>query len=114
MDVVAKVPNLEELKQIGRKAGLDDVAVTGVEPILEAREAIEERKASGLHAGMTFTFGNPKRATDPSLMFEGARSVIVALRRYKPPTWDAPETSDHRYVSPKGTVAAYVRSDEYG
>ncbi|MEC7916192.1 MAG: tRNA epoxyqueuosine(34) reductase QueG [Actinomycetota bacterium] len=111
---MARVPNLEELKQIGRKAGLDDVAVTGVEPILEARQAIEERKASGLHAGMTFTFGNPQRATDPSLMFEGAQSVIVALRRYKPPTWDAPETPDHRYVSPKGIVAAYVRSDEYG
>ncbi|MDP7068556.1 MAG: tRNA epoxyqueuosine(34) reductase QueG [Acidimicrobiales bacterium] len=109
-----RVPDLEELKQIGRKAGLDDVGVTGVEPILEARQAIEERKASGLHAGMTFTFGNPKRATDPSLIFEGAKSVVVALRRYKPPTWDVSETANRRDVSPKGIVAAYVRSDEYG
>ena len=34
-------PNLEELRQIGKKAGLDDLAVTGVEPLIEARRAIE-------------------------------------------------------------------------
>ena len=57
------VPNLENIKQVAKNAGLDDIAVTGVEPIVEARAAIEERKRQGLHAGMNFTYGNPERAT---------------------------------------------------
>ena len=105
--------NLEDLKQIGRRVGLDDVGVTGVEPILEARQAIEERKALGLHAGMTFTFGNPERATDPSLLFEGAKSVVVALRRYVPPAAQSNQSFDKNHIAPNGTVAAYVRSEEY-
>ena len=111
---MVRVLNLEDLKQIGLRAGLDDVAVTGTEPILEARQAIEERKARGLHAGMTFTFGNPERATDPSLLFEGAESVVVALRRYAPPAAPLNETLEPNQKTPKGTVAAYVRSEEYG
>ena len=43
------VPNLENIKQVAKNAGLDDIAVTGVEPIVEARAAIEERKRQGLH-----------------------------------------------------------------
>ena len=112
--VVVRVLNLEDLKQIGRRVGLDDVAVTGIEPILEARKAIEERKALGLHAGMTFTFGNPGRATNPSLLLEGARSVVVALRRYAPPSSQLSDVLNKDQISPKGTVAAYVRSEEYG
>ena len=111
---MVRVLNLEDLKQIGRRVGLDDVAVTGIEPILEARKAIEERKALGLHAGMTFTFGNPGRATNPSLLLEGARSVVVALRRYAPPSSQLSDVLNKDQISPKGTVAAYVRSEEYG
>jgi epoxyqueuosine reductase len=115
--LVAWAPSLEELKKIGKNAGLDDLAVTGVEPIVEARLAIEERKARGLHAGMTFTYGNADRATDPSQLFEGARSVLVGIRRYQPPS---AMTQRMRRASPKqregatGAVAAYVSSDEYG
>ena len=88
------VPNLENIKQVAKNAGLDDIAVTGVEPIVEARAAIEERKRQGLHAGMNFTYGNPERATDPAQLFEGAQSILVAVRRYKPPSVDEPQTSN--------------------
>ena len=112
------VPNLENIKQVAKNAGLDDIAVTGVEPIVEARAAIEERKRQGLHAGMNFTYGNPERATDPAQLFEGAQSILVAVRRYKPPSVDEPQTSNLgtkvRVESPVGVVAAYVCSDEYG
>ena len=88
------VPNLENIKQVAKNAGLDDIAVTWVEPIVEARAAIEERKRQGLHAGMNFTYGNPERATDPAQLFEGAQSILVAVRRYKPPSVDEPQTSN--------------------
>ena len=90
--LVAGGPTLEELKKIGMNTGLDDLAVTGVEPIADARQAIEERKARGLHAGMSFTYGNAERATDPSQLFEGARSVLVGIRRYQPPSAMAQQT----------------------
>lgn len=110
-------PNLEELRQIGKKAGLDDLAVTGVEPLIEARRAIEDRKAMGLHAGMTFTYGNPVRATDPSQLLEGARSILVGIRRYQPPLMkiERKRTAGRKQESrATGAVAAYVSSDEYG
>ena len=110
-------PNLEELRQIGKKAGLDDLAVTGVEPLIEARRAIEDRKAMGLHAGMTFTYGNPVRATDPSQLLEGARSILVGIRRYQPPLMkiERKRTTGRKQESrATGAVAAYVSSDEYG
>jgi len=114
---VVSSPNLEELRQIGKGAGLSDLAVTGVQPIVEARQAIQNRKALGLHAGMTFTYGNPVRATDPSQLLEGAKSVLVGLRRYQAPLRNknqrraAEDSQEQRAV---GAVAAYVTSDEYG
>jgi|ETNmetMinimDraft_1059919.scaffolds.fasta_scaffold01329_5 epoxyqueuosine reductase len=116
--VVMRVPNFEKIKQVAKDAGLDDIAVTGVEPLFEARAAIKERKHQGLHAGMNFTYGNPERATDPAQLFEGAKSILVAVRRYKPPSVDEPQTSDPGTKAgvegPKGVVASYVCSDEYG
>ena len=114
--LVAWGPKFEELKEIGRSAGLDDLAVTGVEPIIEARRAIEERKALGLHAGMTFTYGNPVRATDPSQLLEGAQSLLVGIRRYEAPSTNIQRNrqASHKRTSPAaGAVAAYVSSDEY-
>ncbi|MDP6863475.1 MAG: tRNA epoxyqueuosine(34) reductase QueG [Acidimicrobiales bacterium] len=116
--VVMRIPNLENIRQVAKDAGLDDIAVTGVEPLIEARVAIKERKRQGLHAGMNFTYGNPERATDPAQLFEGAQSILVAVRRYKPPSVDEPQTSNlgakAEVEFPKGVVASYVCSDEYG
>jgi len=115
---VVQVPNFEDIKLVAKNAGLDDLSVAGVEPLTEARIAIEDRKNRGLHAGMHFTYGNPERATDPSQLFEGARSVLVALRSYKAPSvghfevWNA-ETGVAG-GGPEGLVASYVCSDEYG
>ncbi len=115
---MVQVPNLEDIKLVAKNAGLDDLSVTGVEPLKEARLAIEDRKRQGLHAGMHFTYGNPERATDPSQLFEGAQSVLVALRSYKSASVEgfdlrSPET-EISVDGPEGSVASYVCSDEYG
>ena len=115
---MVQVPNLEEIKLVAKNAGLDDLSVTGVEPLIEARLAIEDRKRRGLHAGMHFTYGNPERATDPSQLFDGARSVLVALRSYKTPSlqrFDPSKASaESSFDGPEGLVASYVSADEYG
>ncbi len=85
------------------------MAVTSAAPLSEARAAIEERKRAGLHAGMHFTYGDPVRSTTPADIVPGARSVVVALRRYGDDVG--------RSVSRPGAdavVARYVHRDEYG
>ena len=112
--LVRSIVDIDELRRVGQAAGLDDVSVAGVAPIVEAQMAIEERKSRGLHGGMNFTFGNPARAANPGLLFNGAKTVVVALRRYRAPSPTPAVQANSLRVRPRGEVAAYVRSDEYG
>lgn len=93
----------------GRDAGLDRVGVAGAQPFLDARRALVERRAEGLHGGMEFTYRNPDRSTDPSATFDGARSLVVAALRY-PSDQPDPLPSGR----PEGRVARYATADHYG
>jgi epoxyqueuosine reductase len=104
---VPQVVEAEELKAIGRAEGLDAVGVAPAEPFERARQALEERKAAGLHAGMAFTYRNPARSTDPEGLVRGARAIVVGARRY-PATRESPP--GHR---PMGRVARYATTDHY-
>jgi len=70
---VAVAVSVAALRAVGEAAGLVAVGVTGVEPFTEARRAIEERTAAGFHAGMSFTFKNPARSTEPARLLRDAR-----------------------------------------
>src|SRR5947209_20124452 len=74
---------LEEVRAAGLAAGLDAVGVARAEPFLDARRHLTERKAAGLHGGMHFTYGNPERATDPTALLPGARSLVVGAHSYR-------------------------------
>jgi epoxyqueuosine reductase len=92
----------------GREHGLDAVGVCTASPFAEAREALERRKAQGLHGGMQFTYRNPARSTDVAQSVPGARSLVVAARRY--PSRTAAPPADGVFAR----VAAYAWSDHYG
>jgi epoxyqueuosine reductase len=98
----------DEVRRIGREAGLDAVGIASAEPFERARRVLDERKAAGLHGGMQFTYRNPARATDPARSLPGARSLVVGARSYRrrPP---ARPTSG----GPWGEVAAYSWRDHY-
>ena len=72
----------EQLRTIGLGAGLHSVGVSSVEPLVRAREQIENRIANDLVNGMQFTFRNPIRSTTPSLTVQDARSIIVGAHSY--------------------------------
>jgi epoxyqueuosine reductase len=93
--------------RIGREAGLDAVGIADARPFDRARQALDERKAAGLHGGMHFTYGNPARSTDPGAALPGARSLVVGARSYRrtPPGTGAP--------TPAGAVAQYSWRDHY-
>ncbi len=104
---------LEQIQHAAASAGLDAVGVTDTAPFAQARRAIDERKAAGVHAGMWFTYGRPERSTTPAGILDGARSIVVCARRYEPPDPDTPEGFGTAH-SGRGAVAAYVASDAYG
>jgi epoxyqueuosine reductase len=97
----------EELRAVGRAAGLDAVGIAPAGPFEGTRRDLEERKAAGLHGGMHFTYGDPGRSTDPARALLGARSLVVGGRRYRQA--DAPPPAGR----PVGRVARYARRDHY-
>lgn len=80
--MAVRVPAVDDLRAVGQAAGLDAVEVAGAEPFVEVRTTLERRKAEGLHGGMSFTYRNPERSTDPSAALGGARSLVVGARSY--------------------------------
>lgn len=98
-----------EICQVARDAGLDAVGIARAEPFVRARRALEERAASGLSAGMAFTYRHPERATDPTLALPGASSLVVGARRYLRQRPDAAAEGDQ----PRASVARYSWVDHY-
>ena len=96
---------VDELRAIGIAAGLDVVGVAPAEPFVETKRTLEARKAAGLHGGMSFTYRNPARSTDPGAAVPGARALVVGARAYQP------RPAGRR--TNQGRVAAYSRQDEY-
>ncbi len=99
------LPTIEEIRESLGSAGITHVGVTTAEPLLDAREALHDRKQQGLHGDMEFTYRDPERSTDPRRAVEGARSVIVAARPYltgsdpeHPPTEAGPHARVGRYA----------------
>ena len=90
--------------------------------MLRARLALVERKAAGLHAGMSFTYKNPERSTDPGRAVAGAAAVVVGARRYQ--LESTPRLSDREsgresgcesedLLAPMAAIARYAWIDHY-
>ena len=105
---------LSQIQQAAAEAGLEAVGVTDTAPFTEARQAIDERKGAGLHAGMWFTYGRPERSTTPGDILAGARSIVVCARTYDPPDSLTPAIRPAGRKDRGGAVAAYVATDAYG
>ena len=98
----------DDLRQLGRRAGLDAVGICDAGPFVQARQAIEARRDSGESAGMQFTFRRPERSTDPAVTMPGARALFVGARGYLRRAGDA---GTDRTAA--GRVARYSWVDHY-
>jgi epoxyqueuosine reductase len=98
---------VDELRAVGRAAGLDALGVATATPFEGTRVQLERRKAAGLHGGMHFTYGRPARSTSPESALPGARSLVVGALGYRRADPPAPDR-------PSGAVARYARADHYG
>ena len=63
-------------------AGLDAVGVTTTDAFPDVRRDLDSRREAGHHAGMSFTFRNPRRSTEPHRLLRDARSVVVGALSY--------------------------------
>jgi epoxyqueuosine reductase len=96
-----------DLEATGLGAGLDVVAAASAEPFVDARRALEERRAAGLNGSMQFTYRRPERSTDPDRTLPGVRTLIAGAASYHR---DPPEPPDDR--GPVARVARYVWADD--
>lgn len=96
----------DELRVVGREAGLDAVGFAGAEPFQDAREVLERRRRDGLAATMQFTYRNPARSTDPARSLPSAASLVVGARRYLRRA--APDPAGDTGPDDRGEVAARV------
>lgn len=104
----------ERLRSVGLNAGLAAVGVTPVEILEPARTVLKLRKQRGLAGAMQFTYRNPERSTDPSLLVENAQSLIAGAYRY--PHQHSTRSSDtdaEPAVRLAGRVARYATRDYY-
>jgi epoxyqueuosine reductase len=101
------LPTLDELVDLAREHGIEHLGVAPAAVLTRARDALHQRKAEGLHAGMEFTYRNPDRSTDPGRAVEGARCVIVGARPY------LADDTPPRPAGAQGAVARYAWTDHY-
>ena len=76
------LPSIDEVRAQLGEHGITQVGVTTADVLADARVALLERRAAGLHGEMAFTYRDPERSTDPQRAVPGARSVIVAAKSY--------------------------------
>ena len=99
-------PLLAAVERALLEAGLDAVGVTTVEPFDAVRRSLDSRRSAGQHAGMSFTFRNPGRSTEPARLLRRASSMVVGALGYAEPGPGPP-------AEPAGRVARYAWRDYY-
>lgn len=96
----------DRVHEAGLAHGLDRVGCADVGAFPEVRRSLEQRRDAGQHAGMSFTFRNPRRSTEPERLLRNARTLVVGARSYL-------ETRPERPVGPVAAVARYAWRDHY-
>ncbi|MCE2735218.1 MAG: tRNA epoxyqueuosine(34) reductase QueG [Ilumatobacteraceae bacterium] len=98
-----------QLHHVGLQAGLHEIGVAPAGVMHRALQQLRHREERELTNGMKFTYLRPERSTNPSLLVEGARSVIVGMRSY---AYDDPIVVNDGTV--RARIARYAWEDHYG
>lgn len=98
-----------QLQQVGLDAGLDALGVAPAGVMHRARQQLQDRVDRNLTNGLKFTFLRPDRSTNPALLVDEARTVIVGLRSYA--FEDPIDIATNRV---QARIARYAWEDHYG
>lgn len=72
------------IKKTAASLGFFDCGIAEAEPLIQDAERLKQWLDIGCHAGMEYMERNQDKRTDPKLLVEGAKSVIVLLYNYNP------------------------------
>ena len=103
----------QQLHALGLDGGLDALGVAKAEVLTRARSQIEDRIQRDVVNTMKFTFLRPERSTNPTLLVQDARSIIVGARSYAYAS-DHEHESDEERTSLRAHIARYAWDDHYG
>lgn len=93
----------QNIKQLGRGLGFADVGIARAEFLADEHTRLTDWLARGYNASMAWMDREPEKRVDPTALFDGARSVIVALENYYTP---------HEHAS-TGKISRYAWGDDY-
>ncbi len=111
-----------QIKQKALEIGFDLVGITTADPLDAGQISVfKDWLEKGLAAQMNFFYKNFDKRINPSLLLEGAKSIIVAALNYKPPSISMSlraKRSNLQYplYSKKGNsgkIASYAQYEDY-
>lgn len=70
------------IKEYAYTIGIDLCGIASSKPLKEHCETLKKWTAGGMNAGMNYLADNPERRSDPGLLLNGAKSIIVAGVNY--------------------------------
>jgi epoxyqueuosine reductase len=95
----------QRLKQMALDQGFDACGISKIEVLTDERAYLEKWLAKGFHGDMGYMERNVEKRTDPSVLVEGAQSVISVLLNYYPKE-HLPESSHYK-------ISKYAYGNDY-
>ena len=100
---------VNQLKEMAADSGFDLCGVTGPEIIPEARRHFYDWLEQNFHGEMAWLERHSQRRVDPSLLLDGAKSVIMLGLNYYQPNSANPSSKGEVF----GRVSRYARGKDY-
>ncbi len=98
----------DDVISAGRSGGLAGIGICSAEAWPEVRSSIEERVATGMAAGMSFTFRQPDVASDVRATYPWARRLVVGAWSYAAAAGDPGPAA-----AGTGRIARFATEDHY-
>ncbi|MEP6924788.1 MAG: tRNA epoxyqueuosine(34) reductase QueG [Pyrinomonadaceae bacterium] len=96
----------QKIKNKALKIGFDKVGIARAEDLPDEREYLKTWLANGFQAEMNWMEREPEKRTNPQLLMEGAKSVVVVALNYF-------TTHKHEENYAKGKISRYAWGDDY-
>lgn len=97
----------DTIYSLAKEAGFDLCGIAPYRVLHEHRGRLNEWLSAGFHSGMDYMAREPGKRTDPSILVEDARSIIVCAVNYKNAAWDSNIKHD------SGKAASYAFAPDY-
>jgi epoxyqueuosine reductase len=97
------------LTREARALGFDCIGVTGPDVLADAGRHFRDFLDAGAHGDMDWLAAHPERRTDPRVLWDGVRSIVMLGVNYGPDE-DPLAILEQRL---RGAISVYARGDDY-